>query len=69
MPGTCLRRIKYFGRAIVDHPRAACHAKPNKVLFHSYDVSKILTGLTSKREVQCLADPAPLSVYMKFGNC
>lgn len=30
---------------------------------------EILTGLTSKREVQCLADPAPLSVYMKFGNC
>lgn len=30
---------------------------------------EILTGLTSKREVQCLTDPALLSVYMKFGNC
>ncbi len=40
MLGACLRCIKYLGRAIVDHPRAACHAEPNKVLFHSYDVSR-----------------------------
>jgi hypothetical protein len=38
MPGTCLRCIKYLGREIVD--RAACYAEPNKVLFHSYDVSR-----------------------------
>ncbi len=65
MPGTCLRCIKYLGRAIVDHPRAACHAEPNKVLFHSYDVSR-----NSYRSDIKKGSPMPRwSRHMKFVNC
>ncbi len=42
---------------------------PIKFCFTHMMFLEILTGLTLKTEVQCLADTALLSVHMKFGNC